>query len=129
MQKNRYGIISLVLTALAFPLAVFIGTLLELVLKSRNSQNISIAIAGAYQQPVRVTSGILFLVLMIAGMVFAIIALKKSSGSAVAKVSLVVIAVISLLVVGGCLIQKQTNAVESQYQKTQLNDFLKKLSL
>lgn len=128
MQKNQYGVISLATTALVLPLTVFIGTLVNLVLKTRNSQNINIASEGAYQQPVLATTAVLFIILTIASIVFAIIGLKKSSESALSKVSLALITVIILLAIGGFFIQKQTNTVESDYRKTQLNEFLKKFS-
>jgi ABC-type multidrug transport system fused ATPase/permease subunit len=119
--KQKSSIYSLVLIALALPAAYCAALVSELILKMNNPKNIDITADLAYLgNSLWVGFGVFFS-LMFISIVLALFGLK-SQHPKIARLSLIVIALISLLSIASFFTQKKIENTEAAYSKSKIQD-------
>jgi hypothetical protein len=110
-MQARYSKVSLILTALAVPLALFVGKLLEFILKSTNPSNVNVASSLAYLGIIIMSSIIVAVVCWVASMLCVVVAKKKGEDISFTKAALIVLVVTICLTVIGLLASKTTDNI------------------
>jgi|GEM_PF-6685369 len=122
-MSNLYGKISIVATALALPVTIFIGKVLEWWFKANNPDKVNIAHELAYLNPLLTIGFVLFGILLVAGLVSAIIGLKKDKDNSISKLALILLGVAAVLSISSALITNHIDKIEKEYTKQQLEKF------
>ncbi len=127
-MKLKYSTLSLSLTALAVPLSILSGFIVMLVLKNSNSTMLDITRQSAYTKQAFIAGFITFAVCSVLSIVLFFVSLKEEPDSPLAKLTIILLAIITLISLAVILIQGRTTKIESTYKDQQLKKFFEVLS-
>ena len=128
IMKHRFGLFSIAVTALGLPISLLVGSAVNYTYNRFNNQSLDISSGSAYLHEAIILSLITFVVLLIIGLVFSLIALKKSIEVDQAKLSLLLI-MISVATIGGAsLLYQRTQSLQQADQTERLKTFFNQLS-
>lgn len=127
-MKLKYSTLSLSLTALAVPLSILSGFIVMLVLKNSNSTMLDITRQSAYTKQAFIAGFITFAVCSVLSIVLFFVSLKEEPDSPLAKLTIILLAIITLISLAVILIQGRTTKIESAYKDQQLKKFFEVLS-
>lgn len=127
-MKLKYSTLSLTFTALAVPLSILVGYIVMLVLKSNNSALIDITSQSAYTKQAFLAGFITFVVSSVISVVLFFISLKKEPGSPLAKLSIILLAIITVISLIVFMLQGRASKAETTYKDRQLKKFFEVLS-
>lgn len=127
MQKNKFGTLSLISLALAVPLAVCVGKVVEAIYKVSNVKNIDTSVGLAYLKPILLSVVITLALALGFALVSAIYGLRKDESKTTAKLSLVVTAIVIVLLTVAAAANHKTEQASKTAEQQQLETFFDKL--
>lgn len=116
-MKKQLSSISIACVALAMPAARLAATLTNLLYKKSNTGKIDITNKVAYQHQTMLVGVIVFAILLIVAVVFGVLSLKKAEQKRLGQLSLILVAVVSIITVGIYASQKAIDKTEKNYTK------------
>lgn len=112
----QYGRMALVTAALVIPVTVSAGNLLTWSLKTRNPDDVDITAGLAYLRPILLTSFGAFVALAVLCVVLAVLGMRRDDDPALARLSLALLATVTVLGLVAGLAASRAGDAEDRYR-------------
>lgn len=123
---NKFGKISVVTSALMLPVATLVSSTVGWYLKSQNNHNVDITLGLAYLRPILVSGTIVFIVFLLASVIYAVLAIQKDSDKTYGKIGLLIVSLVLLLTLGAALANYKTDKSIDAFRTNKEQQFYNK---